>query len=951
MDHPECGYLLHADFAAQARRTPEAVALYDGTRQVTYARLQARARHLAGALHEAGIGRGACVGLHLDRSIDYYAVALALLHLGAAVVPLPPSYPRTRIAQILAHAQLDAVVDRRDTPLTGADGTVVLHVADLDARAVDAVPEAVTDPDLPAFVLASSGSTGTPKLIVRSHRSFYHRLCWTWTQHPYEPGERCVQKSAMTTTHSLYELFEPLLRGVPVWILSDAAARDLPAFWDTINALSITRLLVVPSALQAALDLPGFAAPTLRVLVLMGEYVHHRLVARALAALPAQTYVCSIYGSTEASSTLLCDLREAYRPDQELPLGHPLVADVQAYVLDERGQPVADGESGVLYLGGTALFSGYFRDPAATASVLVSTAVSPARLYHTHDQVRLGADGQLYFLGRTDHTVKVRGFRVDLQEVERTLLQHVEIRHAAVVLHEGDHETGPTLLGFYAPATVARTSVQQFLAQHLPAYMAPSQLVGLESLPRTASGKTDRRQLLQQHRERLERSTQSAVATDERQGDTVRRVGAIWGQLLKQGPLDADTRFFDAGGTSLTAFAAVHRLREAFGLDRTQLPDPAIFRSPSVREMAAEIERALGGRSADRGEAGSEILFRMRAPADETLPPVFLIASAGGTLGAYEKLARALRTPREVIGVRDPYVWGGREATLGFRAWIDLYVDAIRRRQPAGPYHVVAYSSAGAFGYEIARRLRQAGETVALLALIDPLSLDRGSPTGFGFRAMQTRWGRPWHRWAIRLEGWWRARAASSAPVAAGDDAPVELALTDAEFQARVQRARTTIGEVRSFATLLELGSGIAFSFPEAEVAALTPERCFPAFLARVQQVAPELDTHTVERIFDQYVALQLPAHQAYPLHRYDGAALLVEPKGQGCGLIAAQLRPHMPRLRALGIAMGPPSAQVDALARGLSQRLREHYLCMRDDTFVAALAAELDRALAAPGG
>ncbi len=216
---------------------------------------------------------------------------------------------------------------------------------------------------------------------------------------------------------------------------------------------------------------------------------------------------------------------------------------------------------------------------------------------------------------------------------------------------------------------------------------------------------------------------------------------------------------------------------------------------------------------------------------------------------------------------------------------------------------------------------------------------------------MQTRWGRPWHRWAIRLEGWWRARAASSAPVAAGDDAPVELALTDAEFQARVQRARTTIGEVRSFATLLELGSGIAFSFPEAEVAALTPERCFPAFLARVQQVAPELDTHTVERIFDQYVALQLPAHQAYPLHRYDGAALLVEPKGQGCGLIAAQLRPHMPRLRALGIAMGPPSAQVDALARGLSQRLREHYLCMRDDTFVAALAAELDRALAAPGG
>ncbi len=949
MAHPECSFLLHADFDAQASRTPGAVALHEGGRQVSYAQLQARTLHLAAALHRAGLGRGASVGLHLERSIDYYAVVLALLRLGAAVVPLPPSYPGARIREILAHAHLDAVVARGDVPQPQAGDTRVLQLDELDAQPPGPLPPPADDPDLPAFVLASSGSTGTPKLIVRSHRSFYHRLAWTWSQHPYGEGERCVQKSAMTTTHSLYELFEPLLRGVPVWILGDAEARDLRGFWDTVAALAITRLLVVPSALQAALDLPGFAAPSVRVLVLMGEYVHARLAERALAAFPAPACVVSIYGSTEASSTLLCDLREAFRPGEELPLGRPLTAEVQAHVLDANGLPVAAGETGVLHIGGTALFSGYFRDPDLTASVRVRAPVASTPLYHTHDRVRRAPDGHLYFVGRSDHTVKVRGHRVDLQEVERTLLRHADIRQAAVVLHD-DEDSGATLLGFYAPASVGRASVQRFLAEHLPSYMAPSELVALESMPRTASGKTDRRRLLEDHRSRLDRDAEAPSSTPgHRCSATEIEVGRLWGQLLKRGPVDPDLSFFDVGGTSLSAFAAVQRLREAFGLGRDRLPDPAIFRAPTVREMAALVDEARsGGPSQPSVPATDEVLFRMRG-GDAQRPPVFLVASAGGTLGAYEKLARSLRTPREVVGLRDPYVWGGRPATLGFRGWIDLYLDAIRRRQPAGPYHVVAYSSAGAFGYEIARRLRLAGETVALLALVDPLSLDRSSPTGFGFRAMQSRWGRPWHRAAIRLEGWWRQRSALSAPADAARDEPVELTVSEPEFRARVQRARTAPGEVRSFATLLELGSGIPFGFPDAEFAALSPERCFPAFLERVRQVAPELDPDTVERIFDQYVALQLPAQQAYPLRRYDGETLLVEPRGPACGLIAAQLRPHVPRLRAIGLAMGAQSPQVDALARGLSPRLREHYLCMRDDTFVAALAAELDRALDAP--
>jgi len=940
MDRHESRRLLHADFDAQANRTPDAVALSHGGSTVTYGELRAHSLRLAGALQRAGIGLDAFVGLHLERSIDYYAAVLALLRTGAAAVPLPPSYPTARIQEILTHAGLEAVIDDAGSPLEPLPGARILRLAELAAHGGDRAAPDADDPARAAFVLCSSGSTGKPKLIVRSHQSFYHRLEWTWERHPYGVDERCVQKSAMTTTHSLYELFEPLLQGVPVWILDDEEARDLAGFWDKVNTLGITRLLVVPSALQVALEFPGFAAPAVRVLVLMGEYVHPRLAGRALESFPTKTCLYSIYGSTEASSALVCDLRGSYRPGQELPLGAPISPAVQAHVLGADLQSVATGEVGVLHIGGSALFSEYFHDPELTASAFVRSPVIEGPLFDTHDQVRLTTDGQLHFVGRTDHTVKVRGFRVDLQEVERTLLLHPELHQAAVLLSEDAPAGGASLLGFYAPASVDRASVRRHLVEHLPSYMVPSVLVGLEALPRASSGKTDRRQLLADYRER---ASQSAGATAGH-ATTADEVGTIWGTLLAAGPLAADVSFFEAGGTSLTAFAAMHRLREAFGLDRGQLPDQALYRYPTPGAMAALVDRLRAG-AAPASLAEGQVLVSLRGGADPALPPVFLIASAGGTLGAYAKLAKALRTPREIIGVRDPYIWGGREATCGFRAWIDLYLAAIRQRQLRGPYHIVAYSSAGAFGYEIARRLRLEGDEVALLALIDPLSMDRSSPESFGFRAMQSRFDRPYRRWAIRLEGWWRTRAAAS--VAAAEAGPVEIPVSATQFSERVLRARRNPSSVRAFAALLQLNSGMPFGIGESELSALPPERYFAAFLDRVRNAAPELDTGAVERIFDQYEGLQVPAQQAYPLHRYEGRVLLVEPQGSGCGLIELQLRPHVPNLEFRAVRVGPPDVRVAAITGSLSHRLREHYLCMRDDRFVTSLGAELDRALA----
>ena len=307
-------------------------------------------------------------------------------------------------------------------------------------------------------------------------------------------------------------------------------------------------------------------------------------------------------------------------------------------------------------------------------------------------------DGILHFLGRVDDTVKVRGFRVDLTEVERAILQHPEVRQAAVVASR-DATGDASLLGFFVPAEVDPSSIFQTLAAQLSAYMVPSALFGLDAFPLTSSAKVYRVRLAEDHVHRV-----SSLRKDRNLSSTERRVSEVWVRTLGHGRFGANNSFFEVGGTSLTVFAMVHRLREAFELERSQLPVELVYRFPTVAELARCIDRLQEEASIQPLEA-TPILVTLRKGSDTSLSPLFVIASAGGTLGAYEKLARAMTTDRDMIGVRNPFNWGERDPSEGFQGWVSRYIGAIRERQPEGPYYLYAYSSAGAFGYEIARRM------------------------------------------------------------------------------------------------------------------------------------------------------------------------------------------------------------------------------------------------------
>lgn len=941
----ERGFLFHERLAVQARATPDAVALRHAGGELRFGELHARVERIASVLLARGIGAGCCVALQLERSPDYVACLLGVLQANAAVLPLPPSYPSARRREILAAARPQLLID-------GGAGTSVADApAGLARLGLDELRRACASctvlPEFPpgvgsqpAFVLCSSGSTGTPKMIVRSHASFLHRLDWTWTTHPYTDGEVCCQKSHMTTTHAVYELFEPLLCAVPVVLVGDEAVRDVRGFLAMLHAEGVTRMLIVPSLLRALLELPGFVAPTLRVLVLMGEYVPAELAGRVLAAFPAPTCVYSIYGSTEASSTLLCDLRAELRPGAELPLGRPISPAVRAVVLDEALCPVAPGDTGVLHIGGPALFSGYFRDPEHTAAALVADPRGDGQLFDTRDRVRLGEDDSLQYVGRVDHTVKIRGFRVDLEEVERALQACPGVTHAAVVLVDAGRVSA-RLAGFYTPATLPAAELGAVLRERLPAYMLPAQLEATDALPLTPSGKVDRRELLARQAEcSVEEGTGATFASA-----TEEAVAVLWHEVLGHDRIRRDSGFFEVGGSSLSVFLLADRLRERFGMDRERLPETLVYERPVLADLAAHLDAlARGERSAV--PAADATLVTLRAAADATLEPVFLIASAGGTLGAYERLVKAVSTRRALVGVRDPFVWGARDPLAGFGAWVEGYVRAVVQRQPVGALRLVAYSSAGAFGWEIAERLRARGREVALLALIDPLGIDLRSKRRYGYWAMRARFMRPSFRRIVVAGGWLRAVWRRMLPAAGSARNADASGIPAQEFQRLAARAQRSRQHVLGFSLLLELNSGLPFALgdalaPEAESAAH-----LPALLERVKSVAPEIDSDTITRMLVQY-SLQTGAQNAYRLPRCVAPVVLFEPDGPAHGLLRAQLLGSARRLRAKTLPVSWPVGRAHALDAAFSPRMRQHYLCMRDELFVRGLATELGRLLA----
>ncbi len=587
-------------FEAQARLGPERIAIQFGAETLTYAQVEAGANRWANRLRAHGIGPGQNVGLLAPRSPDLYLALLAILKTGAAYVPLDPEAPAERVAFMLADCQARALVTT--TTLTersaGFSGLRFLLDAPEPAGTAGAPippPASGSSAEDTCYIIYTSGSTGQPKGVPIDHRAACNLVRAEGELFGVRPGDRVYQGFSLAFDASVEEIWLAFFAGatlVPATREMARAGADLPR---QLTEAGVTVLSCVPTLLAMFED----DLPSVRLLILGGELCPSALAARW--AKPGRRMV-NTYGPTEA--TVIATSGEC-GPERPITIGRPL-PNYHAYILDPRLAPVPIGVPGELCLAGIGIARGYLGRPELTGEKFVPNPFAKddphfGRLYRTGDRVRFNPDGEIEFLGRIDSQVKLRGFRVELGEIETILREQAGVLDAVVALREDPDEL-PRLVGYVVmrrEATLDETALRAALRDRLPAYMVPSEFEGLTSLPRLPSGKVDRRRLPAPMPRRPDPGPVNAGQTDAE-----RKILAVWQALFRAGPLERDADFFlDLGGHSLLAAQMVSQLRKDPQFASLSMLDA--YEHPTAAALAAALTARVAPPAADSNSSTS----------------------------------------------------------------------------------------------------------------------------------------------------------------------------------------------------------------------------------------------------------------------------------------------------------------------------------------------------------
>ncbi|MFE9533360.1 amino acid adenylation domain-containing protein [Streptomyces sp. NPDC006691] len=572
---------VHGLVAARARRSPDAIAV-GGTAELTYRELEERANQLAHHLIAQGARPGAHVAVCLPRGADFYLALLAVLKAGCAYVPLDPDHPAERLAYMLEDTRAPVCLTDRTLAgrlPAGRTRTVLLDAeADAIAARPQDTPEVAVGPGDMAYVLYTSGSTGTPKGVVVEHRSIV-RLVSGADYAPLHPDDVVAQAADVTFDAATFEIWGALTAGARVVPLDRETLLDARALTEAVDRLGITTMWLTAGVFDQVAAVDPAAFGKLRNLLFGGDAVNPRRAAQVLATAPPGRLVNG-YGPTETTTFATWHhVREA-DGTTPIPIGRPIV-NTSVYVLDERRSPVPVGVPGELYVGGPGVARGYLNLPELTQERFTADPFSDtpgARLYRTGDLVRWRADGTLEFLGRTDHQVKVRGYRIEPGEIESVLEQHPKIAAAvALVRQDGDRKQ---LVGYVRRSGEEGpepAELRAFAEARLPGYLVPSAFVVLAEFPLTASGKLDRRALPEPVAQHTPGTGRTAPA-DEAE----RALARVWSEVL--GIEDVGTRdnFFDLGGDSILSIQVVAKARQA----GWELTSKDVFARQTVAELA-----------------------------------------------------------------------------------------------------------------------------------------------------------------------------------------------------------------------------------------------------------------------------------------------------------------------------------------------------------------------------
>jgi amino acid adenylation domain-containing protein len=588
---------LPARFAAQAARTPVAVAVTFGGESVSYAELDARANRLAHRLVKLGARPDALVGLCVERSVETVVGILAILKAGAGYLPLDPAYPEDRLAYLLEDSGVSVVITTSElADRLAADGpTLVLLDAEAEAIAAEPADAPAIDisPDSLAYVIYTSGSTGKPKGVQVTHANVVRLFAATDHWFGFGTADVWTLFHSYAFDFSVWEIWGALLYGGRLVVVPFDVSRSPDEFYGLLEAEGVTILNQTPSAFrqlmradEVAAERGGMRDLALRHVIFGGEALDPATLRGWVERRgDDRPWLVNMYGITETTVHVTYRvIRAADTVDgSPSPIGIP-IPDLAVHLLDRHGRLVPTGVVGEMYVGGAGVARGYLGRPELTAQRFVPDPFSTdptARLYRSGDLARRLPDGSLDFQGRADAQLKVRGFRIEPGEIESALLAHPGVREA-VVMARGEDEA-KRLVAWVVGGGVDAAGLRAHLLAHLPDYMVPAAFVFLDALPLTRHGKVDRRALPEPDAGALAGAGYVAPRTP-----TEELLAAVWAELLGVERVGVNDGFFELGGHSLLATRVASRVREGLGVE---LPVRAVFEHSTLGALAAEVDR------------------------------------------------------------------------------------------------------------------------------------------------------------------------------------------------------------------------------------------------------------------------------------------------------------------------------------------------------------------------
>ncbi len=701
---------LHQIFEAQASRAPQAMALSFNGRQHTYQQLDTAANQLAHFLIKLGIGPKIPVGICVEPSLEKMIGVLGILKAGGSYVPLDPEYPRERIAFMLEDTRAQVLLTQQSLSKNMPEMQLRTILLDKDYPNISLESTeritTVVKSNFPACIFYTSGSTGKPKGVPVPHYAITRLVCQTNYVH-FLPSDRVAQASNVSFDGATFEIWGALLNGgclvgLPKDVLLSPS--DLATFIrdEKINVLFLTPALFH----QCAREVPDAFHPV-RDLLMGGEILEPRWVREVMQHGPPARLL-NAYGPTECTTFATWYLVAEVPPEnRSIPIGRP-ISNATIYILDRNLQPVPIGITGQLYIGGDGLALGYLNRPEQTAEKFISHPfhLNPDyQLYKTGDLARFLPDGNVEFLGRIDHQIKIRGFRIEPGEIEEALQRFAGVKEALVVVRET--EPGDKRLLAYVvtsqKSSITSEALRNFLHDLLPPYMIPAFFVFLDKFPLNPNGKIDRQVLPAPELSDLISSQGFVRPRDEVEQQLIQ----VWETVLGVHPIGVFDDFFSLGGHSLLGARMFIHLEKIYN---KKLPLYLLYQRSTVAQLA-EIFRER--------QLLQNITCSVLEPINPygSKPPLFLIDMRRslpflkGFLGSEQPLYN-LQSPIEITDMD--------LIESGIKGIAAHYLKEIRQVQPKGPYLLGGFSAGGLLALEINRQLREQGDDLAFLFLLDP---------------------------------------------------------------------------------------------------------------------------------------------------------------------------------------------------------------------------------------